>query len=190
MSAVLFAVCTFTAHAAVITYNDGLESPTINPFWTVIQSNGPVATSGDLSHTGNQSAKFTSVSGGQRNMWLTHTFAVPVQGSFSVWFYDYAPNQETLYEQLSLANSSQPAVNALLGTMDYDAYCYVALSNGTGPNGSCGIYPQVSTTNVHRTAGWHQLTMDVTTLAVTLSVDGSPVHSNPGNYSFDSVSSV
>jgi len=187
-SAFLLASVSLVTQAAVITYSDSFESPTINPFWTVTQSNGTVAPSADVSHSGVQSAKFTSASGGQRSMRLVHDFGTQVQGTFSVWFYDYAPNQQTLYENIVLSQAAPPSWSASLGTQDFDAFCYQAYSNGTGPNGSCGSYPAVTTTTVPRTLGWHQFTLDVTALATTLSIDGSPVFSNPGNFTFDTLS--
>jgi hypothetical protein len=106
--------------------------------------------------------KFMSVSGGQREIHLKHVFSTPVKGTVSVWLNDTAPGQETLYEGVTLYNSAQPKLVASVGTQDFDAFCYAATfvdSSGvsSGQNANCGIYPQLSTTNVRRTSGWHNL---------------------------------
>src|SRR5690349_24329307 len=81
-------------------YSDDFEATTVNAFWTsTMQQNGTVALSTDQNYTssGIRSIKFASASGGQREMHLTHTFSAPTKGTFSVWYYDYAPGQQTLY---------------------------------------------------------------------------------------------
>jgi hypothetical protein len=87
---------------------DTFEASTINPlFWTQTQQYGTVRLSTDVDKTvgGSQSLKFSSVQGGQRGIGVSHRFASPQKGTFSIWFYDVAPGQETQYEQISLYNS-------------------------------------------------------------------------------------
>lgn len=175
---------------------DTFEAPNINPlFWTQTQQYGTVRLSTDVNKTvgGRQSLKFTSTSsGGERTMAVSHRFASPQKGTFSIWFYDVAPGQETQYEQISLYNSVTTDA-ASLGTQDFDAYCYEAqLYNYNtqirqGPNQNCGIYPQISTTNVHRVAGWHILSIYVGSDSITLAIDGTSVFTTSGNYSYDSI---
>ena len=115
-----------------------------------------------------------------------------MKGTFSIWFYDVAPGQETQYEQLQLFNSATSDY-ASVGTQDFDAFCYEAqLYNANtqkrqGPNQNCGIYPQTSTTNVRRTPGWHNLSIFVAGNSITLAIDGQAVFTTAGSYSYDTV---
>lgn len=174
---------------------DTFESPTLNPLiWSKIQQYGTVSLSTEQNKTlaGHQSLKLSSTSGGQRNIGVTHHFAVPQKGTFSIWFYDAAAGEETQYEQISLYNSVTTDL-ASVGTQDFDAYCYEAqLYNSLsgqqqGPNQDCGLYPQVSTTNVQRTTGWHNLSIVVETDHVVLVIDGKAVFTAAGSYAYDSV---
>lgn len=173
-------------------FSDGFEAPTLDPFWTPTQQLGTITPSTDFAHTGALSAKFASSGGGQREIILSHTFASPTQGDFVVYYYDVAPGQQTLYEQFTLRNSATTD-SVQLGTLDYDAYCYIAAvyvaaqSTSFGPNANCGSYPQGSTTSVLRTAGWHRLEINVTSSATTLSIDDTQVVTAAGSYSFDTV---
>lgn len=174
---------------------DTFEAPTINPlFWTQTQQYGTVHLSTDQNKTfgGKQSLKFSSTTGGQREISVSHRFASPQKGTFSIWFYDVAPGQQTQYEQISLYNSITTDY-ASIGTQDFDAYCYEAqlLNENSGlqqgPNQNCGQYPQVSTTNVQRTAGWHMLSIFIGTDSITLAIDGNSVFTTSGNYAYDQV---
>lgn len=177
-------------------YVDTFETPTIipGPFWTLTQQYGTVRLAPGINHSfgGHQALKFSSSPGGQRGMSASHTFTSPQKGTFSIWFYDVAPGQETQYEQLSLYNSVTTD-SASIGTQDFDAFCYEAqLYNYNtkvqqGPNQNCGIYPQISTTSVQRTAGWHNLSIFVGTDSITLAIDGNSVFTTAGNYSYDTV---
>jgi hypothetical protein len=136
--------------------------------------------------------KFTSTGGGQRNISVSHQFPTPQKGVFSIWWYDVAPGQETQYEFLTLYNSATTD-QATIGTMDFDANCYAAFLYDSksglrqGPNQNCGMYPQVSTTNVHRTIGWHNFSISVVGNSITLSIDGNAVFMTNGAYSYDSI---
>jgi len=180
-------------HASA-SYSDNFEASTINSFWTVTQQYGTVALSNALNHTpgGNQSLSFNSTYGGQREIFVSHQFGSPVTGDFSVWFYDAAPNQETQYEQIELYNSVT-ADYVSIGTQDFDAFCYEAqMYNANthaqqGPNANCGVYPQISTTNISRTSGWHHFDVDVGASSTTLGIDGVTVFGGVGSYSYDNV---
>jgi Collagen triple helix repeat (20 copies) len=186
----LLLVIATRATAAPSGYTDSFEGASINSYWTRMQQNGSIALSATHAHSGTQSAMFASSSGGQRQIQLTHSLGTPEKGTFSIWFYDVAPGQETLYEQLVLSNASK-GTYAEIGTMDFDANCYmvalVSSNNVLGPNRQCGIYPQTTTTNVKRTAGWHLLEILVGTDATSFSIDGLQAFSASGDYSFDTV---
>ncbi len=175
------------------TYSDSFQGPAINSFWTLTQQFGTMTLSTDQTHSGTQSVKFTSTNGGQREMDLTHVFASPLKGDFSIYYYDFAPGQQTLYEHIALFNSVTHD-QAAIGTQDFDATCYFASayigSTATvlGPNAGCGSFPQASTTNVLRTAGWHLFDINVAASSVTFSIDGVQVYISSGDFSFDTVS--
>lgn len=178
--------------AQVSTYSDSFEGPAISNFWTQTQTLGSIALSSEQVHGGTQAVKFSSVGGGQRDIHLAHTFPTATKGEFSVFFYDAAPGQETLYQQIYLFNSVTQDL-AVIGTQDFDAFCYTAFLynyNTTlrqGPNANCGTFPQISTTNVTRTAGWHQFVVDVCSTSISLSIDGTKVFTANGDYQYDSL---
>lgn len=169
-----------------INYLDGFEGAGLDPFWAIEESFGTVGVSSNQSHSGSQSAALVSESGGQRSIALTHSFGEPMKGTASIWFYDVAPEQETLYEWFSLYNAADPN-GSRIGVSDYDAKCYNANAFSTGPNASCGIYPQVITAPVNRSAGWHLFEIAYLQNEIRLSLDGQLIHSLAGNYTFDSV---
>jgi hypothetical protein len=174
-----------SATYTVVGFSDSLTGPSINPFWTVIQQFGTIK----LTSAG---AQFSSLSGGQRELHLRHVLGSASKGSVGFWFWDAAPGQETLYEGLVLSNSSQPQLQASIGTMDFDAYCYEAqfsdqAGQNYGQNARCGIYPQVSTTSVTRTLGWHYLNVIFWPGSVAFYIDGQQVFSVAGDYSFDTI---
>jgi hypothetical protein len=163
-------------------------------FWQLKQQYGTVTLSTDQNHTpgGTQSLKFASSPGGQREMHATHSFKSLTNGNFTVWFYDVAPGQETLYEQVSLRDSVS-GWSASMGTEDFDAYCYMTqlynsnTQQNLGPNANCGIYPQTTTTPIVRTTGWHKLCIQVGNTNITFSIDGAVVFTYAGQFAFDSV---
>ena len=104
----LFCLLLSTASLVAIpgtSYTDGFEGTVINPYWTLVQGYGSIALSTEQAHSGTQSVKFTSSDGGQRNMVMTHTMGARTKGKVSVWFYDVAPGQETLYEGMRVYSS-------------------------------------------------------------------------------------
>src|SRR5437660_3380329 len=173
-------------------YIDSFEGPAINNFWALNQTLGTISLTSEQDHGGAKSVKFSSIGGGQREIHLTHTFPTATKGEFSVFFYDAAPGQETLYQQIRLFNSVTQD-SAVIGTQDFDAFCYSAyLFNyntnvGQGPNANCGSFPQTSTTNIARTTGWHQFVIDICATSISLSIDGSQVFTANGDYQYDSV---
>lgn len=169
-----------------INFVDGFEGAALDPFWTVTENFGTIGVSSGNSHTGSQSAAFVSQSGGQRDVFLTHTFDGPMKGTASAWFYDVAPGQQTLYEWFSLYLASDPN-GSRIGVSDYDALCYNANVFSTGPNANCGIYPQTITAPISRTSGWHLFEISYLANEIRLSIDGQVIHSLAGDYSFDSV---
>lgn len=174
-------------------FSDGFEGSAVNSYWTPITQYGNVSFSAEQQHSGSQSLRMTSEYGGQRRIGLSHTYATPTKGKITVWFYDAAPGQETLYEYLWLQNTTTNQI-ATMGTQDFDALCYTAqfyddaTQTAVGPNASCGVYPQTATTNVARTLGWHKLQIAVGDTSVTFSIDDVKIFSTQVNFSFDFVS--
>jgi hypothetical protein len=182
-----------TVPSAVGDFRDGFEGTAVHPFWSVQQQYGTVSISPSQAHNGATSVMFSSMTAPPSsgpNMSLTHDFPQPVKGTFSVQFYDAAPGQETLYEQMTLYDSQRPGILATIGTQDFDSQCYmVRFDDGGqhGPNANCGLYPQASTTNVRRTLGWHRLAVRVLASRVEFLIDGQRVFTWLGNYTFDRV---
>jgi hypothetical protein len=190
----LFVAGTAGVHAATPAppppFVDSFEGTEIyTPFWGISFEYGAVGLSAEKAYAGSHSLKFASASGGQRNMNAVHQYAHPTKGSVSIAFFDAAPGQETLYEQVILANSTNASDSVVVGTQDFDANCYMATAgNGKlGPNANCGFYPQLSTTAVKRTLGWHVFTITYGASVVSISIDGSVVFSAPLNYQFDTI---
>jgi Fn3 associated/Chitobiase/beta-hexosaminidase C-terminal domain len=174
-----------SASYTVLGYTDTFPAPNFNPFWRLIQQFGVITPS-------TAGAQFTSASGGQREMHLSHGFTSPTKGSVGVYFYDMAPGQQTLYEDLVLSNSSQPSLGASIGTQDFDANCYAASfsdksGKAYGQNANCGIYPQLSTTSVARTQGWHYLSVIFWPGSVSTYIDGQTLFTVYGDYTFDTI---
>ena len=176
-----------SGRAASIIYTDGFEGATFNSFWTANQQLGTVSLSTDQARSGTQSARFSSISGGQRGISLIHNFATNVQGTASVYLYDPTPGQQTLYAQMQITNSSNNQQTAGVGIQDFDAFCYMAHINNVGPAANCGTFPQSSTTNVPRTVGWHLFTINAGPASISFAIDGVTQFTQAGNYSFDQV---
>lgn len=180
------------AHASTpppIGFSDSFEGNAIYPYWALTREYGQIAISKDQVYSGGHSLKFSAITGGDRHLSAIHKLPAPTKGTVSIAFYDYAPGTETLYEQLTLSNSKNPADIATVGTMDFDQECYESsFGNGDGPNANCGIYPQLTTTPVKRTVGWHVLEIAFGNSYVSIAIDGAVVYSVAGNYSFDTIS--
>jgi hypothetical protein len=153
-------------------YFDNFEAPTFDPFWTLVQQNGTIQLSTDQSYSGTQSVKMSSPSGGgQRNIWLTHTFPQTTKGTLSVWWYDTLGN---LYSGLYAFNSIT-GYQTSVGVYDNSLPLYVWTA-GT-PN----------YTTVPRTLGWHKLMIQFTPTGINFLIDDVLVGTANGDFSFDSV---
>ncbi|MFN8490884.1 MAG: CHAT domain-containing protein [Caldilineaceae bacterium] len=150
---------------------DDFAKPTFDPSWTVIAQHGTVALSTRQRHTGAQSVEFRAGTGGQRELHLIRDLPSPITGATSVWFYDSAPGQQTLYVrfQLFLAGTHVAAIN----TQDYDGDVYHAGAFNGGP------------TTVARTLGWHHFEIDAA--GGLIRIDERAVMAFPGNLRFDSI---
>jgi hypothetical protein len=166
---------------------DSYEGQAISSYWTVQQQFGTVALSNEKSYDGSQSLKFSSTQGGERWMSLTHSFGALTKGTIKIAFYDVAPGQETLYEKLTVYNSADTAHVAAIGTQDFDSQCYTVYFGSSGPNANCGIYPQMTTSSINRTGGWHVFEITFLQSTVALSIDGIPAFTANGDYKFDTV---
>jgi len=181
-------VSVYASTPPAISFTDSFEGVTLYPYWSLATQNGTIGTSTNFAYSGSRSLRIASRSGGDRSIVLKHNFGLLTKGVVSIAFYDAAPGEETLYEQFAVYNSKNPAVSAAVGTMDFDSECYMAGFGTDGPNALCGIYPQMSTAPVKRTAGWHVLTISYGQTTVSISIDGKVVFvSTPGNYQFDTI---
>jgi hypothetical protein len=114
------------------------------------------------------------------------------QGTATINFYDSAPGAETLYTNFSLVDSTT-GLTAILGTQDFDAFCYKAMvydpgpNTVFGPNASCGNFPQDGTSNIPRTLGWHVFSIQWDSQNVVLSIDNQQVFGMAGTFNFDKI---
>jgi hypothetical protein len=146
-------------------------------YWLVTEQNGRASLSTEQRRSGPQSLKLESASGGQRYIQYTHVFQSPAKGLFSVWFFDTAPGQQTLYAAMYAASAALPTDSFSVGVADWNASTYVWSGPGVGQ----------TATAVPRTAGWHELTMYLSPTSYEARIDGVLVGSASGNFSVDSV---
>ena len=186
---VLFAAIARGATPSSVPFGDSFEGTQIYPAWALTQQFGSVSLSNQQAYSGAHSLEFASSPGGPRQIMATYKLPKRTKGTVSIAFYDSAPGQETLYEQLVVSDSTISGHNSAVGTQDFDANCYMAyVANGAfGPNANCGIYPQLETTPVMRTLGWHVLSITYGKAIATIDIDGSPVMAAPGDFEFDTV---
>jgi len=171
-----------SVNATAITFSDDFEAQSFDPFWAdIYQDYGTVTLSSDQAHSGTQSAKFSSTSGGQRWVWLSHKFSEVISGEVSVWFYDITPNQNNLYSSLTLYNSTvtwgEPGYIFSLGIMDFNRYNYYS----TSPSSTGG------TPVLQRTLGWHEFKITTGSTGGQMFIDDTLVNSYTGDHGFDSV---
>lgn len=172
-----------SVNATAITFSDNFEAQSLDPFWTDIsQQYGTVALSSDQAYSGSQSAKFSSISGGNRWVWLQHDFSDVIKGEVSVRFYDTAPGQQTLYSFLTLYKSTitypESGSNFSLGIMDWDGSNY--FFGGPEKSGD-------GRTSIPRTLGWHEFKITTSSTGGQMFIDDTIVHSYTGDCGFDSV---
>jgi len=165
--------------AMALTFSDSFEGTALNPFWTVeYQDSGTIGLSSAQSHSGTQSLQLSSTSGGQRNLWLTHDFGEKMVGSVSVWFYDSAPGQQTLYSHLMMYDMSVSPTTlgfeTFIGIMDYDASYYYAMT-------ASSVIPPVPSV-IARSVGWHKYEAVFGDAETKLYIDGTEVYSALGEY--------
>lgn len=153
--------------------SDGFE---FKPVWTITAENGSVGLSSDQSHRGATAAVLSSRSGGQRNIWLEHTYPAPRKGILSVWFNDTAAGTSTLYSGLYASNSATGEEFAV-NVADWNPTTYVWHGPGVGE----------TATAVTRSNGWHEFKLEVTATGFDASIDGVVVGSVPGDFAFDTV---
>jgi hypothetical protein len=154
-------------------FTDGFN---LKPFWTIVEQNGKLALVSDVTHAGNLALRLTSASGGQRYIWVAHTFPTPKKGTVSVWFYDTGAGTETLYAGI-YANYDDSRGGPSLNVADWNATHYVWAGPGVGE----------TPTSVARTNGWHEFKLELTPTAFNAYIDRVLVGSIPGDFSFNNV---
>ncbi len=159
---------------ADISFTDGFEGSTLDPFWTAKQQAGSIALSstGQV-HSGNQAAQFTSVyNAGQKEISLSHDFGQLMYGRVSVWVYDTSAGGEGNYFYAVLDGLDDGGGYATIGAPDYFQATYNATLNTGGPS------------SVQRTQAWHQFEFEFLPDSATLSIDGTVVRSLSTGESF------
>jgi hypothetical protein len=182
---VLAALLAPPLQADPISYTDGFEAPTINPFWTQFTSSGAVGLTTAQVHSGNQAAQFTSFATGlQKNVTLFHQFAAPLFGQVSVWVFDTGADvSSSNYLELRLDNSQ---TNHLAHVIAYD-YDFAP----GGRNYNVGAGPAANfqdiDSGVDRTQAWHQFLIDSRPDGLSIAIDGQTVFTG-APMAFDRVS--
>jgi hypothetical protein len=168
--------------SAGISFTDGFEAATLDPFWSTRQDSGSVSVSGTQVHAGTQALQLSSTSGtGEKYIWVFHTFDQPVFGDVSVWMYDTGADEgSSNYLGLELSNSVD-GQHAALYTRDYDLGTPAA---GGDYRWNCN---DASGYSVDRTKEWHHFTISSTPEQIVLAIDGQVVRSAAGGTPFDRV---
>jgi len=120
-------------------------------------------------------------------MILSHSFGAPMKGTATIHAYDLQPGLETLFQYFELTTDNSGPAIAGVGIQDFDAFCYQASASGSGPNQNCGSFPQTTTTNIPRTAGWRTYTLTVGATSTVVLIDGQQVFELPGDFTFNTV---
>lgn len=162
-----------------VSFEDDFEAAIIDPFWdSISEEYGTVSLSADQAHSGTQSLRMQSESGGNRGMTVRHHLDEPSKGTISVRFYDSAPGRQTLYAFVEGWNTELPwgEPGYRFGVGIRDAWC---------------CYYQIQDSNhqtsVPRTLGWHEFTIVYGADALQIFIDGVKVQDKPGEYAFDKV---
>ncbi len=165
-------------------FADDFEGSTLGSFWSRSENSGfitfPAAT---RAHSGRQSVQLSStVTAGNKNIELTHSFGGTIYGRASVWVYDSGADELSANYLGFFFRNRQAQTAAGLFTQDYD------LGPGNGGHYYFGApgNPSVNTA-IDRTKAWHQLTLVSTPDALRLEVDSTPVYSASSGMPFDSV---
>jgi hypothetical protein len=170
-------VLVFAGQAYGDVFFDDFEESQLDSWWSKREVSGIITfPSTAQAQSGNQSVELKSLEGGDKSIQLSHDFAEPTYGSFSVWFYDaYAGDTYSNYVYLSLSNSVTHA-NPFLGVQDWDGGFYWE-DHGTGQ----------SQTSIPRTNGWHNLSILSLPDELTLKIDATVVYSGTNGIPFDRV---
>ncbi len=164
------------ASAAIISFSEDFEAATINSFWTVREEFGTVQLSTEQAYSGSQSAKYSSISGGNKNISLIHDFPDLLKGTASVWLYDTEAGSNTLYASMFARDGAVGGDKFRVLVLDHDPSWYYVQKLGENP---------IKTRQ--RTVGWHQFEIVFGSVDVQVFIDGNQVASFPGDYSFDRV---
>jgi hypothetical protein len=175
-----------TVKATPISVSDGFEGTQLDSYWTIYsQDYGSVSLSADQSRSGQQSLMLSAPGSyyyiPNRTVYLGHHYNQFQEGSVSVWFYDTAPGQETLYSHIYLTRGDWGSSSiASLGVQDWIGSKYM---------GAPGIQDHVEDwTNISRTSGWHLFQIDASATGATAYIDGNAISaSHTGDYRFDTV---
>lgn len=164
------------------TYSDSFEGPVLNSFWDYVTPNGTTgfwAISPEQAHSGQNSLRFQSNNASaQKTVQISHNFAEPVYGTFSIWLRD--PGLGGFYSLF--LTPSDPLLASGWGHRVFAAdpffYSYSI------PNGS------ITTTSVSRSATWRQIEISALADAVRYSIDGQMVYSAPSSGPIDAVNFI
>ena len=143
------------ANGGGLTYTDGFEAPTLNPFWSTSIQSGSIALSTGQAHSGNQSVQLSSTDTGvTKSIQLFHDFSTPVYGVTSVWVLDTGAGADSSnYIAFSINNA---ALNFGAGLLTFD-YGFQGGGPGRGDQYDYIDSPfvDVAATGIQRSGIWH-----------------------------------
>lgn len=171
--------------SADLTFTDGFEGSTLDPFWYTREESGSITlSSAGQVHSGSQAAMFTSTyNTGQKEIWLLHDFGTSMYGRVSVWMYDTGADESSSnYMGFHLWDSSPWSDHAAsISTWDFD--------NGPGHGGEyrAGIAGIGGDTTIDRTKAWHLFEFELGPDSATAWIDNTVVWTHSMGVSFQSL---
>lgn len=170
---------------AAVTFSDGFEGTTLNPFWSTQEQSGTITLSSAQAHSGSQSAQFSSTYGtGQKEIRLYHEFGEAMYGTAAIWVYDTGADVgSSNYFAFQLMNSNLDT-GCYVGTYDYDLG-----SPGSGSTYRYGYPGQVggAISAIDRTTAWHHIEFTMTESVSSVTLDGNALYSGAGGTTFDAI---
>jgi hypothetical protein len=163
-----------------ITYTDGFEAPTLNPFWSTYSQSGSIALSTAQAHSGEQSVQFTSSAGSEnKSIELSHTFSTPIYGVTSVWVLDTGAGAASSNYISFLISNSNLNFTAVIGTYDY-GFAGGGPGRGDQYDFSDSPFAGATATGIERSLAWHQFSFVDTPQSLSIMVDGVTVYTRAG----------
>ena len=172
LSAALALGLSHVALASPLTFTDGFEGPSLDPFWTFISAGGSYDLTSSLAHSGSQSVHLTGPFANS----LDHVFPL-TWGSASVYAYGADITSQI---DLSFSNGGVGAFEIAMNdpTSGGDFYTYSSTSGGWSGSTGYGLSDPGP--------GWFLLSVDDSPGGLTFRINGNIVRTAP-SIQFDDV---